>query len=161
MNSNDDASFSSFRSPLLMNGDDTAILIIDAQEKLMPLIQNHNEIQTNIIKLLRAAKALGVTTAATEQYPRGLGTTVEPIRNELEPSEFFPDRRKDNVQLPRVRRLTHKTIKIRNPEFTALRDRNPYLHCTISNGFNVTWISDLYLRRCSRISKHSRPPTRH
>ncbi|MDG2181075.1 MAG: hydrolase [Mariniblastus sp.] len=90
MNSNDDASFSSFRSPLLMNGDDTAILIIDAQEKLMPLIQNHDEIQTNIIKLLRAAKTLGVTTAATEQYPRGLGTTVEPIRNELEPSEFSP-----------------------------------------------------------------------
>lgn len=73
-----------------MNGDDTAILVIDAQEKLMPLIQNHDQIRRNIIKLLQGAKALGVTSAATEQYPRGLGTTVEPIRNELEPFEFSP-----------------------------------------------------------------------
>ena len=73
-----------------MNGDDTAILVIDAQEKLMPLIQNHDQIQRNIIKLLQGAKALGVTSAATEQYPRGLGTTVEPIRNELEPFECSP-----------------------------------------------------------------------
>lgn len=90
MNALDDASFSPFRSPLLMNVDDTAVLVIDAQEKLMPLISNHDEIQTNIIKLLRGAKALGVTTAATEQYPQGLGATVAPIRKELESSEFLP-----------------------------------------------------------------------
>ncbi|MGB1931334.1 MAG: hydrolase [Mariniblastus sp.] len=90
MNALDDASFSPFRSPLLMNVDDTAVLVIDAQEKLMPLISNHDEIQTNIIKLLRGAKALGVTMAATEQYPQGLGATVAPIRKELESSEFLP-----------------------------------------------------------------------
>ncbi|MGY8749203.1 MAG: hydrolase [Pirellulales bacterium] len=90
MNSHEDASFSRFRSPLLMNADDTAVLVIDAQEKLMPLIHHQDQIQRNIIKLLQGAKALGVITAATEQYPRGLGTTVEPIQNELNPNEFCP-----------------------------------------------------------------------
>ena len=60
-----------------------------------------------------------------------------------------------------MRRTTNPTIKFRGAEFIALRDRNPHLHCPISVGFNVTWISDLYLRRCSRFSKYSRPPTRH
>ncbi|MDA7887356.1 isochorismatase family protein [Mariniblastus sp.] len=111
MNSQDDASFSSFRSPLLMNADDTAIIVIDAQEKLMPLIQNQDQIQCNIIKLLRGAKALGVISAATEQYPRGLGATVEPIRNELEPNEFFPIAEKTMFSVRQCEPLLKKLSK--------------------------------------------------
>lgn len=111
MNSPDDASFSSFRSPLLMNVDDTAILVIDAQEKLMPLIQNQYEIQHNIIKLLRGAKALGVIRAASEQYPRGLGTTVEPIQNELEPNEFSPIAEKTMFSVRQCEKLLTKLSK--------------------------------------------------
>ena len=111
MNPPDDASFSSFRSPLLMNVDDTAILVIDAQEKLMPLLQNQDEIQHNIIKLLRGAKALGVTRAATEQYPRGLGTTVEPIKNELEPNDFSPIAEKTMFSIRQCEELLTKLSK--------------------------------------------------
>ena len=111
MNPPNDASFSSFRSPLLMNVDDTAILVIDAQEKLMPLLQNQDEIQHNIIKLLRGAKALGVTRAATEQYPRGLGTTVEPIKNELEPNDFSPIAEKTMFSIRQCEELLTKLSK--------------------------------------------------
>jgi len=94
-----------------MNVDDTAILVIDAQEKLMPLIQNQDKIQYNIIKLLRGAKALGVIRAASEQYPHGLGTTVEPIQNELEPNEFSPIAEKTMFSVRQCEELLTKLSK--------------------------------------------------
>lgn len=65
-----------FRSPHLMNPPDTALLVIDVQEKLLPHISEHPALTWNISRLLRAASALNVKTCVTEQYPRGLGHTV-------------------------------------------------------------------------------------
>ena len=66
------------RSPELMNADDTALLVVDVQEKLIPVIGNAEVIQWNISRLLEAAAALKIPTAATEQYPQGLGHTIIP-----------------------------------------------------------------------------------
>jgi len=66
------------RSPELMNADDTALLVVDVQEKLIPVIENGTLIQWNISRLLQAADTLDVPSAATEQYPQGLGHTVIP-----------------------------------------------------------------------------------
>lgn len=66
----------SARSSELMNADDTAMLVVDVQEKLIPVIKGGPLIQWNIGRLLRAATILNVPTAATEQYPQGLGNTV-------------------------------------------------------------------------------------
>ena len=67
-----------------MNADDTALIVIDVQEKLLPHILDHTELSWNITRLIRAAKTLGLPIRATEQYPKGLGHTVEPIRKEIE-----------------------------------------------------------------------------
>ena len=64
------------RSPLLMSPDDTALLVIDVQEKFVPAIHNAHVMVWNCKRLLNAAEILGVETAATEQYPKGLGPTV-------------------------------------------------------------------------------------
>jgi nicotinamidase-related amidase len=64
------------RSPLLMSRDDTGLLVVDVQEKLMPLIAGQRRIVWNISRLIRGAGVLGVPVAATEQYPQGLGPTV-------------------------------------------------------------------------------------
>lgn len=66
------------RSPELMNADDTALLVVDVQEKLIPVIRNAEIIQWNISRLLQAADALDIPAAATEQYPQGLGHTTIP-----------------------------------------------------------------------------------
>lgn len=73
----------SFRSPLLMNSDDSALVVIDVQEKLLPLISNREQISWNISRLLAGAETLGVAVCGTEQYPKGLGSTVEPIAGRL------------------------------------------------------------------------------
>ncbi len=72
-----------FRSPLLMNPRDSALVIVDVQEKLVPHIQNHGEIVWNIGRLIAGAKILGVQLVATEQYPQGLGKTIDAIRGPL------------------------------------------------------------------------------
>ncbi|MEL0096260.1 MAG: isochorismatase family protein [Planctomycetaceae bacterium] len=66
------------RSPELMNADDTALLVVDVQEKLIPVIRNAEIIRWNISRLLQAADALDIPAAATEQYPQGLGHTTIP-----------------------------------------------------------------------------------
>ena len=59
-----------------MSRGDSALLVVDVQEKLIRRIPNHAQILWNIRRLLDGAEALGVARAATEQYPQGLGPTV-------------------------------------------------------------------------------------
>lgn len=72
------------RSPMLMNRDDSALLIVDVQERLVPHIAGHERIVWNIVRLLKGADALGVKAFATEQYPKGLGYTVSELREYIE-----------------------------------------------------------------------------
>jgi len=53
-----------------------ALVVIDMQEKLLPLIRGWREVLTNVIKLVKTAKVLEIPIVATEQYPKGLGRTV-------------------------------------------------------------------------------------
>jgi nicotinamidase-related amidase len=69
-----------------MSATDTAVLVIDVQEKLISKIFDHAALVHNIRFLLDAAKLLGVPAQATEQYPRGLGPTVPEL------AKYFPER---------------------------------------------------------------------
>lgn len=71
------------RSPLLMSRRDTGLLVIDVQEKLIPLIVGHERIVWNIGRLLEAAAILSVPAAGTEQYPKGLGRLIPELRSRL------------------------------------------------------------------------------
>jgi nicotinamidase-related amidase len=62
---------------------ESAVLVIDVQEKLMAKIPGALSLTHNIAFLLDAAKLLEVETAATEQYPKGLGPTVAPLARRL------------------------------------------------------------------------------
>lgn len=79
-----------WRSGLFMNHqfrlkvEDTALLVVDLQEKLLPKIINADDVARNATFMVKAAKTLGVPVLATEQYPKGLGATVEPLRSLIE-----------------------------------------------------------------------------
>ena len=62
--------------PTQMSAGDTGLLVIDVQEKLMPLIASAAEVIRNIAFLIDAARVLEMPVQATEQYPKGLGATV-------------------------------------------------------------------------------------
>src|SRR5438105_2237350 len=72
------------RIPELMNLYDSAILVVDVQAKLLPLIPGHARLIWNIRRLIDGAKILGVPVAATEQYPQGLGPTAPELASRLE-----------------------------------------------------------------------------
>jgi nicotinamidase-related amidase len=61
------------RSPELMSANESALLVVDAQEKLLNVVPGRKQIEWNIRRLLDAAAILEVPTAATEQYPEKLG----------------------------------------------------------------------------------------
>jgi nicotinamidase-related amidase len=60
------------------------LLIIDVQEKLMPVIHDGGDVARNIERLVRGCHALGVPTIVTEQYVKGLGPTIGSVRDVLE-----------------------------------------------------------------------------
>jgi len=55
------------------------VLVIDVQEKLLPLIRNHDRVTQASVKLLRGATIFSVPMIVTEQYPKGLGKTGAPL----------------------------------------------------------------------------------
>ena len=64
------------RSPELMSRDDTVLLVVDVQDKLIRLIPAWRRIVWNLRRLLDAARILNVPSLCSEQYPQGLGGTV-------------------------------------------------------------------------------------
>ncbi len=66
-----------------MSRHDSALLVVDVQEKLIGLIPGHERIVWNIRRLIDGARALGVPVAATEQYPQGLGPTTAVLAERL------------------------------------------------------------------------------
>lgn len=58
----------------------TTIVCIDIQEKLLAAVQNAAFVKSNAIKILKAAAILDMDVIITEQYPKGLGSTVEEIK---------------------------------------------------------------------------------
>ena len=73
------------RSPELMSRGDTALLVIDVQERLLPAIAGGPRVVWNIGRLADAAKILGLPIVATEQYPKGLGPTAAELAERLGP----------------------------------------------------------------------------
>lgn len=67
----------------MMSVEDTALLVVDVQERLLPAIANHAQVVWNVRRLVDGAKTLGLAVAATEQYPKGLGSTVSELAERL------------------------------------------------------------------------------
>lgn len=64
------------RSNELVSRDDSRLLIVDMQEKLLPHIPVRELLIRNCRRLIEAADILGVPHFATVQYPKGLGYTT-------------------------------------------------------------------------------------
>jgi nicotinamidase-related amidase len=63
----------------------TALLVIDIQERMVAAMDPERlaRMQNRSLALIEGAKALELPVIVTEQYPRGLGPTVEAIRAAL------------------------------------------------------------------------------
>ncbi len=64
-----------------LNIQDSLILIIDIQEKLLNAVFNKNSLEKKAGIISRAANTLEIPVVVTEQYPKGLGSTVTTIKD--------------------------------------------------------------------------------
>lgn len=71
------------RSPELMRPEDTGLLVVDVQTRLIGVQAEGERVVWNARRLLDGAKILGVQSAATEQYPEKLGPTVPDLAGRL------------------------------------------------------------------------------
>jgi nicotinamidase-related amidase len=73
------------RSPELLSAENSRLLIVDVQDKLLPLIPVAERLVHNCRRLLDGAKIVSVPTFGTEQYPKGLGHTRAELAERLGP----------------------------------------------------------------------------
>ena len=62
----------------LLNRDDAALLVIDVQDRINAVMKNQDHLP-RIEVLVEACQGLEVPVIASEQYPQGLGPTVESL----------------------------------------------------------------------------------
>jgi nicotinamidase-related amidase len=68
-----------------MSAGNTALVVVDVQEKLIDAIAEGRRVVWNVRRLIDGAKVLGVPVVGTEQYPKGLGPTVPELAERLGP----------------------------------------------------------------------------
>lgn len=66
-----------------LNKEEAVLMIIDIQERLTPVMKYGQKVIDNTKVLIAAAKAMDIPVIVTEQYPKGLGRTVEDISSAL------------------------------------------------------------------------------
>ena len=65
---------------MLLDLEDSQLLLVDYQAQLMPAIHDHAEVLANALRLARIAQLLRVPAWGTEENPDGLGALVPELR---------------------------------------------------------------------------------
>ncbi len=63
----------------LLSTDDSLLLVIDVQERLVPAMEQGEKLVKNVRLLLEGANLLQVPVFVSEQYPQGLGATIPAV----------------------------------------------------------------------------------
>lgn len=61
----------------------TALVVVDIQEKLFPHVQQREIVLANSLKVIDFCRRLDIPLLVTEQYPKGLGASLEPVKQAL------------------------------------------------------------------------------
>lgn len=64
-------------------------VVVDYQEKLVPVMKDKDELIANTKILLKGLKALDIPMVVTQQYTKGLGMTIEPIAEAMGTNEYI------------------------------------------------------------------------
>lgn len=66
----------------------TVLLVVDVQERFVPVIHDVYPMMDNIAVLMQAAGILNVPVIVTEQYPKGLGHTIQQLSSIIKSSNI-------------------------------------------------------------------------
>ncbi|MGM9945446.1 MAG: hydrolase, partial [Lysinibacillus sp.] len=68
----------------MLTKEDTVLVLVDIQGKLANIVDKSEFIIDNIVRVVKGANVLELPILWLEQYPKGLGPTVEAIANEID-----------------------------------------------------------------------------
>jgi nicotinamidase-related amidase len=129
--------------------EESSLLIIDIQEKLAAVMKMKDAVVGNCLHLIELSKTLRIPVVVTEQYPKGLGHTVEQLRSAM--PGYKPVEKltfsccEEQAFMKEVKDLESKTIILTGMEthICILQTCIGLLH----NGFDVHVVRDAV---CSR-----------
>ncbi len=74
----------------MLDSANTVLLVIDVQEKLARVMHERDVMIANLQKLIKGIKVMEIPAIVTEQYPEGLGPTVQDIISFLPGTPVIP-----------------------------------------------------------------------
>ena len=77
------------RHPAILDRNRTALVVVDMQEAFRSVIPGFKELGSRIAAMVKGASILQLPIQVTEQYPKGLGHTIDEVRIWLE-EDFQP-----------------------------------------------------------------------
>lgn len=72
-----------------LNKQDVLFLVIDIQEKLAKAMEDKEAVVSNTKVLIEAGKLMDIPIIFTEQYPKGIGSTLKNLKKELDTPEIY------------------------------------------------------------------------
>ena len=69
--------------------EDTLFCLVDVQEKLFPHIGNKDELLRTLPILVKGMKTLDVPIIVNEQYKKGIGESIEPLKELVNEYEAY------------------------------------------------------------------------
>jgi len=102
---------------MLLTAKNSCLLVLDVQEKLIPAIHDAKRVIANCHWMIQVAQKLNVPVLISEQYPKGLGPTVEELRNQVIDNKYFMEKvhfscAADAKCLSKIRALKRKQVVI-------------------------------------------------
>jgi nicotinamidase-related amidase len=71
-----------------IDADNSAVLIIDIQEKLVKMLEESDVAKSSVI-IAKSSETLNIPVIITEQYPKGLGNTINEIKETLTHAKYI------------------------------------------------------------------------
>ena len=128
---------------------DTVVMMIDFQEKLMAVMANKESIYRQANLVLAAAGQLKLPVIVTEQYPRGLGSTVNDVKTYLPAEAYYVEKNSFCAYTPEVaawlEQTGRPTILLMGTETHICMYQTA--RALVARGFNVHVVMDA---ACSR-----------
>mgnify|MGYP003444454497 FL=1 len=114
------------------------VLVIDIQERLTPVMSGAEELVANSLKFLQIAKELGIKIIATEQYPKGLGNTIDSL-------DDFIDEKFQKMEFSAYNAIKDQLTMVNNIYIIGIEAHICVYQTAldlIKNGYNVTLIDE-------------------
>jgi len=137
------------RHPRILNRDEAVLFIIDVQESFRKVLLDFSELTKNISVLVEAMKVLDVPIVVTEQYPRGLGHTVEELTQSLPPHQYFEKNCFSSAAIPELLSWLKQSGK-RQVILCGIETHvcvNQTAHDLLMHGYDVHLITDAVTSR--------------